>query len=747
MSAPTSGADDARQPITTAGLRELGVEALKGVGPKKAKALAAAEIHDLADLLSFYPRRYLDRTNERRIAELVEGDEASVLVTVVRSSSRRVRGNRVLVNVRVTDGSGTLELSFFNQRWRERQLSEGRQAVVFGKVTSFRGKLQMSSPVVDLIGDQTGRIIPVYPQSEKTGLNSADVAGFVAEALRRIEPPKGRSLADPVPMALLDRHDFIDRMGAVSSIHAPESMAEAMAARRRLVFDELFRMQLALVLRKRAIEATEVGVVHRVDGPSIGRLREGLPFPLTGAQERAIDEILRDLERRVPMHRLLQGDVGAGKTLVAVATMLAGIDGGHQAALMAPTEVLAEQHHAGISRLLAGFEVPDEGSLLGERPLKIELLTNRVGAGDRKRILSELLLGQVDILIGTHALIQDAVSFDDLGVVIIDEQHRFGVEQRAALSEKSQGDLVPDVLVMTATPIPRTAAMTVYGDLDVSVLDELPPGRTPIETRWVRAPGSLELDAIFELDEDAGIEVDPEEAEAALAEMWAEVRLEISEGRQAYVVCPLIDESEKMEVASAELIYARLGDEELEGLRIGLLHGRMPSDEKDAAMDAFRRGDLDVLVATTVIEVGVDVPNATVMVILDADRFGIAQLHQLRGRVGRGRHASTCWLVGLATTDDGVARLEALVASTDGFELAEVDLDLRGEGAIMGERQKGRNDLKLASLRRDRQVVADARQAAIEVVDGDPGLERHPLLAAELEDLLDPDDASFLLKG
>jgi ATP-dependent DNA helicase RecG len=350
------------------------------------------------------------------------------------------------------------------------------------------------------------------------------------------------------------------------------------------------------------------------------------------------------------------------------------------------------------------------------------LLTNRTPAGERRRILADLAGGGIDLAIGTHALISEGIEFRSLGVVVIDEQHRFGVEQRAALRAKGAGDAVPDVLVMTATPIPRTAAMTVYGDLDVSVLDELPPGRTPIVTRWARS----------ELDE---------------AEVWEQVREQVGQGRQAYVVCPLIDESEKLEARSAEETYAELTAGELEGLRVGLLHGRVPAADKDEVMEAFRRGDLDVLVATTVIEVGVDVPNATVMVILDAARFGIAQLHQLRGRVGRGDERSSCWLVGDATTPDGEARLEALVRSTDGFELAEIDLDLRGEGTIMGERQKGQNDLKLASLRRDREWVVKARQVAIELVDADPTLEAHPLLAEEVDLFLGDDDAEFLLKG
>ncbi len=722
------------EPLGYPELQAIGVARLNGVGEKKLKGLAALEIATLLDLLTHYPRRYIDRTKEARIADLNDGEEASVFVTVRRTESRRIKGNRVMVTSVVTDGHSTMKLTFFNQQWRVRQLVEGKEAVVYGKLSFFRNERQMSNPIVDLVGNQTGRIIPVYPQSEKSGLHTNDVVGFVAEALRRTVGEGSRGIVDPLPMSVLDRFDFIDRQAAITGIHEPESMAEAMIAKRRLVFDELFRMQLALVMRKRAIEATEVGLVHQIDGPLVQRFYQSLPFPLTGAQQRSIDEISRDLARPIPMHRLLQGDVGAGKTLVAVASMLAAVDGGHQAALMAPTEVLAEQHAAGIRRLLVGLTVPAPNSLLGDRPLKVELLSNRTAAADRRRILNDLVVGEVDLVIGTHALIQDKVKFHSLGVVVIDEQHRFGVEQRAALRDKSIADALPDVLVMTATPIPRTAAMTVYGDLDVSILDELPPGRTPIETRWVRAPGSLEG------------EVDAQGA-ADLDAMWAAVRGEIADGRQIYVVCPLIDESEKLEVASAESIFERLQMAELQGCEVGLLHGKMPPADKDETMDAFRHGRLEVLVATTVIEVGVDVPNATVMVILDADRFGIAQLHQLRGRVGRGEHASTCWLVGEATTPDGEARLEALVASTDGFELAEVDLDLRGEGTILGERQKGQNDLKLASLRRDRETVVKARQVAIELVDADPTLAHHPALAAELEVFLDEADAEFLLKG
>jgi ATP-dependent DNA helicase RecG len=418
------------------------------------------------------------------------------------------------------------------------------------------------------------------------------------------------------------------------------------------------------------------------------------------------------------MHRLLQGDVGAGKTVVALTALLTAVQTGTQGALMAPTEVLAEQHFAGIRELVAGLQVPAE-NLFNERQLRVELLTNRVTGATRKRLLADLAHGEIDLLIGTHALIQQGVDFHRLGVVVVDEQHRFGVEQRAALRAKA-GSAVPDVLVMTATPIPRTAAMTVYGDLDVSVLDELPPGRTPITTYSAAGP----------LDHEAA---------------WAAVRDEVAAGRQGYVVCPLVEESEKLEAASAIETFERLQSAELAGLRLGLLHGRMTSADKDEVMSRFRRGELDVLVATTVIEVGVDVPNATIMVILDADRFGIAQLHQLRGRVGRGTVASQCWLLTEPRADGTPSpRVEAVRSTTDGFELAEIDLQLRGEGTIMDTAQKGRSDLRLASLRHDGELIQVAREVAFEIVDADPGLDRHPGLADELDLLFTERDEDLL---
>jgi ATP-dependent DNA helicase RecG len=699
-------------------LAEVPITKLTGVGPKKLVGLGEMEIASVLDLLTHYPRRYLDRTNQVSIRELTIGEEALVLATVKRCEARKTRNNRSLVEVDVFDGSGYLKATFFNQPWRAKQLIAGTEVAMFGRIDSFQGRRQMTNPVVDLVGSKVGRIVPLYPQSEKSGLTTWELGDWIAESLRR-----AGELVDPLPENFRDDLDLVNRTWAMQQIHMPESMGAAQAARKRLAFDELLRLQLIMVLRKRAVERDAQGISHDLLGTLVEQFRASLPFPLTGAQTRAVAEIAADLGSPLPMHRLLQGDVGAGKTLVAVMAMLTAVQGGYQAALMAPTEVLAEQHYAGIRLLMekADLQMEDSTNLMGIRPVTVKLLTNRTTTVERRELAAGLEGGTVDILIGTHALIGEAVSFARLGVVVIDEQHRFGVEQRAALRAKGNGH-DPDLLVMTATPIPRTAAMTVYGDLDSTILDELPPGRTPIVTKWSR--GELEVHAAFE-----------------------HVRTEIAAGRQAYVVCPLVEGSDKIQAASATETYEELQGGQLHDLRIGLLHGQMPSKEKEAVMGAFRAHRLDVLVATTVIEVGVDVPNATVMVIISADRFGIAQLHQLRGRVGRGAQQSYCYLLGETNSPDGEARLLAVEKSTDGFELAEVDLELRGEGSIMGTRQKGRSDLKLASLRRDKALVASARETAIAIVNSDPHLTANPDLDDEIRLFVDADEAEFLFKS
>ena len=789
-------------------LGNKGVIELRSVKARKAEGLESMGIGTVLDLLMHYPRRYIDRRRQSEIAALAEDEEAMVTATVRRVSTRRTSRGKPVVQAVVEDATGQLTVVFFNQPWRARQLAIGLEVVVFGRTEIYRGGRQMTNPVVDLVGDQTGRLVPVYPQSGKAKIGSSAIAAYVAEALERT----GR-LAEVLSSQVIDELGLVGRTEAFRAIHAPESFEERDSARRRLAFDELLRLQLVLVMKKRAAATQAPGIAHVVT-PGLGEASlvdeflGRLPFQLTRAQRRAVREVAADLAASHPMHRLLQGDVGSGKTVVALATLLYGVQGGHQGALMVPTEVLAEQHYLAARNFLAGLEVTDSARIGGARPLEVALLTNRTSGGERAKIQADLLDGSLDLVVGTHALLTDNIRFRSLGVVVIDEQHRFGVEQRAALREKGpatiagdstgaregpsgtpeaeQGSRHPDVLVMTATPIPRTAAMTVYGDLDQTVLDELPVGRTPVTTAWLNGPDEY-------------------------ASAWKRVRKEIAAGHQAYVICPLVgggqpedeepeplqaapkpgdygtedyapedyapedygpepygevgrvliptlpilglglglgaEETPKQPPKSAVEEYARLSSGELAGFAVGLLHGQLASKEKELTMAAFRSGQLQVLVATTVIEVGVDVANATVMVIEDADRFGIAQLHQLRGRVGRGADKSWCYLLAEAVSDGAARRLRALEASSDGFELAEVDLELRGEGTVFGIRQKGRSDLRLASLRRDKSLVRAARRVAEAIVDEDPTLEAHPLLADEVHLFVAEESEEFVLKG
>ena len=710
--------------LTWRDLAGIGLERLNSASRRRVQALAELGVEHLGDLLTYYPRRYLDRSRQATVGELRVGEDAMVLATVERVRAIPGRNRRARVEVLVSDREGArLSCVFFNQPWRAKQLREGMGAVLYGRLEAFRGALQMANPVVDLVGDRTGAIFAVYPLSAKAAIGTWEIADMVGEALRRCER---RGIADPVPTDLLASHGLCGRDEALRLIHSPESFADVTRARNRLVFDELLRMQVVLVGRRRARRLAGEGIAHEVDRVLLDGFRQRLPFELTGAQSRTVEEILADLAQPWPMHRLLQGEVGSGKTVVALMAMLAVFCGGRQAALMAPTEVLAEQHHLGLSELLQSLGATGRAAAHGGRlalggtsPVLLELLTGRIRARARDGILAGLATGDVHMVVGTHALIGEGVRYRSLGLAVVDEQHRFGVEQRASLRARGTADGLPDVLVMTATPIPRTAAMTVYGDLDVSRLDELPAGRAGVRTEAVSQP--LEQPAV-----------------------WERLRAEVAAGHQAYVVCPLIEESEKVEASGAEATYAELRAGALADLRVGLLHGRLPAGEREPIMASFRRGELDVLVATTVIEVGVDVGNATVMVILGADRFGIAQLHQLRGRVGRGDAPGWCFLLSDNPSPTALRRLQALVDSTDGFELSEVDLDLRGEGTLMDSRQTGRSDLKLASLRRDRDWVPRAREAAVAISDaGGPG----PILADEIALLLSDADIDYFDKS
>jgi ATP-dependent DNA helicase RecG len=703
-------------------LRELAahpVAELKAVGPKLEASLAEMEIRTVLDLLQHYPRRYHDRTKRAEIEELKAGDEATVFAEVKKIRGFRTRQGRAMVEAEVFDGSSYLRVVFFNQGWREKQLPEGTEAAFFGRVEYRRSRLQMTNPIVDIldrVGENTGAIVPVYPQSGKADVFTWQLRKLVAACLQKTKP---RGFAEPLGTELLDERGLVDRTRAYRGIHRPEAHADHGRAAERLKFDEFVRMQVGLVARKRALAEEQTGIRHAVDGHLVESFHGALPFALTGDQRQAIDQIFRDLASPAPMHRLLQGDVGSGKTVVALSALLVAVQGGYQGAFMAPTEVLAEQHYLTSRRLLEDLTVPSEATLVGERPVRVELVTNRTGAADRRRIADGLHGGEVDIVVGTHALIYGEVEFARLGVAVIDEQHRFGVEQRALLRGMGED---PDVLVMTATPIPRTAAMLVYGDLDKSELREMPPGRTPVTTHVI-GPSPLERTTAYE-----------------------RLRTEVEAGRQAYVVCPLVEGSARTEAKAATEELERLGEEELAGLRLGLLHGQLPAREKEAAMDAFRAGDVDVLVATTVVEVGVDVPNATIMIVEDADRFGLSQLHQLRGRIGRGGGESWCFLFADPSTPEADARMEAVAGSTDGFLLAERDLEIRGAGEVFGERQAGFSDLKLGRIPRDEPIVLEARAVAEQILDVDPTLSEHAQLREEVEDMLG-DAVEFLFKS
>ena len=710
---------------------QVPMKALPGVGDAQATTLAESKlgITSVQGLLQHYPRRHLDFSESKPIEKAREGDELTIMGEIrrVQNPARAGRGRRLPFKAALYDGTSHIWLVFFNQPWRERQLKVGTYVAAKGKVGVFRGIRQMNSPMVDVITDagETIKIVPVYPATAE--IPTTRLRTWVRTALDRYSP-----LADPIPQAMLDRHGLIERTQALREYHFPPQMARKFVARKRLVFDELFTLQCGLAYRKHRIEAQTIGISHKVDAELAERFVESLPFEATGAQQRAMKEIRGDMGRSTPMHRLLQGEVGSGKTVVALYAALLAVQGGYQAAVMAPTEVLANQHFLTLSSLLEplfgaaprrkakpaqmdlfadpGPEAPAVAEY--ENSGAVVLLTGSVGAVKRREALKRIADGSAGIVVGTHALIQEGVDFADLGMVVVDEQHRFGVCQRVALKEKTAGSSTPDVLIMTATPIPRTLAFTLYGDLDVSVLDELPKGRRPVKTRVVEESGRQ---AAYDL-----------------------VRSEVRAGRQAYVITPLIEESDKLAVRSAETEAQRLAAEVFPDLRVGMMHGRMRPAAKEEVMAKFRQGEIDVLISTTVVEVGVDVPNATVMLIEDADRFGLSQLHQLRGRIGRGKFESTCLLLSRVVGDPEadpttVERLKAVASTSDGFELANKDLELRGTGTILGERQSGFTDLRLTHLLRDIELLKAAREEAFGLIREDPDLLRHPQIRLEME--------------
>jgi ATP-dependent DNA helicase RecG len=700
------------------------------LGPKAAARLRDAfGIETVRDLLEHYPRRYHDAGEVLDLAQVRIGEPATLIGRVVDWSSRRARSRRgsrslTISEATVRQASGaTFTVTFFNQPWRSKHLRPGTVAAFSGKVESFRGNLKLSVPDVQHLGHVDPadaadaeafahqRLLAVYPATET--LPSWKLAGWIESALEVVAP-----VEDWLPDQIRAAHGLMGLHDALYRVHLPQEQHEQQQARRRLRFDELLTLQLGLQWRRAHLETSTSGLVNApVTGGIADRFLLSLPFEPTGAQSTAMTELGDDLGGPSPMHRLLQGDVGSGKTLVAVWAMLCAVDNGRQAALMAPTEVLAEQHHRTLTGLLAplGVNVLDG--------IRVELLTASTTTSNRRRILGGLLSGEVDLVVGTHALLEEGVRFADLGVVVIDEQHRFGVSQRVGLKDKRDtateaadgagGEVLPDVLVMTATPIPRSLALTLYGDLDVTVLDELPPGRQPISTALITPREAGRRQGLYDF-----------------------VSREATEGRRAFVVCPLVEEGELPAVNAVDE-HQRLARDVFPHLTVELVHGRMPSDQKEAAMARFRNGEAQILVATTVIEVGVDVPEATVMVIEDAERFGISQLHQLRGRVGRGGARSYCVLFAGwqgPLTEDAEERLAAVAATTDGFKLAEKDLELRGEGQLFGRRQSGLPDLKLTRLRLHVDIIKTTRKVARRVIEDDPDLrlEQHAPLRGEV---------------
>jgi ATP-dependent DNA helicase RecG len=680
---------------------------LKGIG-----------VETVGDLLHHYPRRYIDRSNVAAMGDLRIGQEATFIGTVRRVRTQYTRRRQAIVTVTVFDGTGYVDLSWFNQTWPARRHREGQEVAVSGKVTAFRGRLRVQNPAVEILkgGDadqvHTGRIVPVHPATE--GVSTGVIRRMVHDALQRV-----RGIDDVIPVDVRGERDLLTLDRALRQIHFPDDPAAEAQARARLKYDELFFLELGVAFRKHRVVAETRGVAHDLSGDLAERFVKGLPFEPTDAQRRAIGEVAADMAAARPMNRLLQGDVGSGKTVVALYACMIAAQSGHQAAIMAPTEVLAGQHLRTVESLLepiggrrAGG--PDasgaQASLLAggsaDGPV-YALMTAAVTGKERDRIRDGVASGTVDVLIGTHALVQEAVAFHDLSLAVVDEQHRFGLHQRIALKEKGAS---PDVLIMTATPIPRTLALTYYGDLDVSVIDEMPAGRVPVATRIARTA-------------------------AQRRKAYDLVREQAAEGRQAFVVCAAIDDENRLEVRAAEKEAERLRSEVFPDLRIALLHGRMRPREKESRMEAFRAGEADVLISTTVIEVGVDVPNATVMLVENAERFGLAQLHQLRGRIGRAGWPSTCILFDESAPDneDARQRLEAMARTTDGFELADEDLRLRGEGTLFDIRQSGLPDLRLARLAFDTDLVRLAREDAFGLIDGDSDLAGHPELRAELE--------------
>jgi len=687
---------------------DLPVTIVKGIAASSASKLAKLGVQTIRDLLYFFPRRHLDYSQRKPIAELEVGEEQTVLATVWEARIARL-GPQQGTEVIVGDETGNMRAVWFNQPFLAKNFPTNAQLVLSGRISEFKGNKVFESPEWELVEDKelihTGRLVPVYPLTR--GLYPRQVRNIV----KRVLDNWVWQVTDFLPQEIKSRCHLLDLPEAIIQAHYPDNHLVKAEARKRLAFDELFLLQLGVLGKKRDWQERQPGNAFTINRESLNRFLNSLPFALTQAQQRVLQDILADLQESRPMSRLLQGEVGSGKTVVATAALLVAADNGYQGAFMAPTEILAEQHFKNICQLLSKIsnEKDEQDNVccyqgLFSHPVTFALLTGSLSEKEKAALHQQIQEGKIDIIIGTHALIQKAVEFSKLGLAVIDEQHRFGVLQRLALRQKGFN---PHILVMTATPIPRTLALTLYGDLDLSVIDELPPGRQEIKTRWLR----------------------PEQRGRA----YDFLRKQTLAGQQAFVICPLIEESESIEAKAAVVEYERLSREVFPDLRLGLLHGRMAASEKEKVMQSFRGGKLDILVSTPVVEVGIDVPNATVMLVEAADRFGLSQLHQFRGRVGRGEKQSYCLLLAEKPSHEGSERLKAIEGIQNGFVLAEKDLELRGPGEFFGTRQSGLPDLRMARLS-DTPLLELARDEAISLFQRDSGLTmpEHGLLAKEL---------------
>jgi len=669
----------------------MSIKYVKGVGEARARLLAKLGINTVNDALNFFPRDYQDRSILKKITDLQDGEECAVRASLVSDvTESKPRRNLSIVKTLASDGTAFLSLTWFNQSYIKNNLKSGIEYIFFGKVKRNGMRLEMHNPVIETAeqsGKNTGRILPVYPLTK--GLTQTHLRTIIEKSLKLAE----NKFEEILPQDLREKYNLSHISYSYEEIHFPQSLHHMEQARRRLVFEELLILQLSL-LKSKGISKEQKG--NRFRPVDMSPLLNKLPFQLTTAQKKVFDEICNDMQSDRKMNRLIQGDVGSGKTIVAVMAIYMAAKNGYQSAFMVPTEILAERHYRSVQ------------SLFGDLGISVRLLTGSTKKKEKDEIKSLAKEGKIDVIIGTHAILEDDTEFYKLGLVITDEQHRFGVRQRAKLSVKGEN---PELLVMTATPIPRTLTLTLYGDLDVSIIDELPPDRKPIDTYAVN--------------------------ESYRERIYNFIRKNVAEGRQAYIVCPLVEDSDEIEAESAEGLAERIRDNELKGLRVGLIHGKMKSAEKDKVMRKFVDGQLDVLVSTTVIEVGVNVPNANLMVVENAERFGLSQLHQLRGRVGRGKYKSYCILFNQSKSEVSKQRMDIMTSTNNGFVISEKDLELRGPGDVFGVRQHGLPELKIANLYRDMDILKDVQKAVRHIIDGNLlSDDQYMMLNKKLDDII-----------